>query len=102
MAKIATKTSSKVASQTEDDIDLPFSAADVTAQVVRWRAYLAAERRMSPKTVESYARDGSQFLGFLAEHLGGRVTVADLVKLAPQDVRAFMAARRAKGISSRS
>jgi integrase/recombinase XerC len=106
MAKIATKIApkaeSKAAPSADNNIDLPFAAADVTAQVVRWRAYLAAERRMSPKTVESYARDVSQFLGFLAEHLGGRVTVADLVKLAPQDVRAFMAARRAKGISSRS
>src|SRR5258705_5649606 len=57
---------------------------------------------MSPKSVESYAGDVSQSLAFLAEHLGARVTVSALVKLTPQDVRAFMAARRAEGISGRS
>src|SRR5215470_3712916 len=82
--------------------ELPFAGSDVAKHVVAWRAYLAAERRMSPKTVESYARDVNQFLTFLAEHLGGRVTLPALTKLAPQDVRAFMAARRAEGISSRS
>jgi len=70
--------------------------------VVHWLAYLGAERRMSPKTVEAYARDVHQFLAFLAEYRGGRITLATLVKLAPQDVRAFMAARRADGISGRS
>jgi integrase/recombinase XerC len=81
---------------------LPFAASDVTAELVRWCSYLADERRMSPKTVEAYRRDTEQFLAFLAEHLGGRVTLAALRRLAPQDVRAFMAARRADGISSRS
>jgi integrase/recombinase XerC len=86
----------------EPDLQLPFAAPDVAAQVGRWLAYLGAERRMSPKTVEAYARDVEQFLAFLAEHRGGRITLATLVKLAPQDVRAFMAARRADGISGRS
>ena len=57
---------------------------------------------MSPKTVEAYARDAGQFLGFLAEHLGGAPSLKQLAKLTPQDVRAFMAARRAQGISGRS
>jgi integrase/recombinase XerC len=39
---------------------------------------------------------------FLAEHLGSRPTLAALAKLAPQDVRAFMAARRSEGIGGRS
>jgi integrase/recombinase XerC len=43
-----------------------------------------------------------QFLAFLAAHLGGTPSLADLAKLAPADVRAFMAARRAAGIGSRS
>ncbi len=80
----------------------PFAGANITAELVRWRMFLASERRMSPKTVEAYTRDASQFLGFLAEHLGGAVTLAQLMKLAPADVRAFMASRRADGIGSRS
>ena len=82
--------------------NLPFAAPEVAAQVAHWLAYLGDERRMSPKTVEAYGRDVEQFLAFLAEHRGGRITLATLIKLAPQDVRAFMAARRAEGISGRS
>jgi integrase/recombinase XerC len=74
----------------------------VAAEIARWREHLSAERRMSAKTLDAYARDLRQFLAFLAEHSGGRVTLAKLTKLAPQDVRAFLAARRAEGISSRS
>ena len=43
-----------------------------------------------------------QFLAFLAEHHGARVTLRASPRLAPQDVRAFMAARRADGIGGRS
>ncbi|MFL4977612.1 MAG: tyrosine recombinase XerC [Xanthobacteraceae bacterium] len=81
----------------------PYSAAaDVAAELVRWLAYLGAERRMSPKTVEAYGRDVSQFLGFLAEHLGGSPSLQDLSALSTADVRAFMAARRHDGIGGRS
>src|SRR6478609_6666163 len=80
----------------------PFAAPEVAAELARWRTHLADERRMSAKTVEAYERDTRQFLGFLAEHLGGRITLAALRRLAPRDVRAFMAARRAEGIGSRS
>ena len=80
----------------------PFAAPEVAAELAHWRTHLADERRMSGKTVEAYERDTRQFLGFLAEHLGGRITLAGLRRLAPRDVRAFMAARRAEGIGSRS
>jgi integrase/recombinase XerC len=80
---------------------VPF-APDVAAQVAQWLAHLGAERRMSPKTLEAYQRDAGQFLGFLAEHLGGAPSLKQLAKIAPQDVRAFMASRRAAGIGGRS
>ncbi|MEA2938813.1 MAG: integrase/recombinase XerC, partial [Alphaproteobacteria bacterium] len=83
-------------------VDLPFAAAELSAQFARWQSYLDAERRMSPKTCEAYGRDARQFLAFLSEHLGQRVTLAALTRLAPQDVRAFMAARRAQDICGRS
>jgi len=82
--------------------DFTFASADVAAQLVRWLTHLAAERRMSPKTAEAYARDARQFLTFLTEHLGEAVTLKSLAAIAPRDVRAFMASRRADGIQSRS
>ena len=57
---------------------------------------------MSAKTCEAYERDLRQFLAFLSQHLGGRVTLKALGRLAPQDIRAYMAARRAGGITGRS
>jgi integrase/recombinase XerC len=77
-------------------------APDVSAEIGRWLGYLNAERRMSDKTLDAYRRDVMQFLGFLAGHLGGAPSLKELAGLSPQDVRAFMAARRGQGIGSRS
>jgi integrase/recombinase XerC len=81
---------------------LEFADREVAAQVVRWLGHLGAERRMSDKTLDAYRRDVHQLLAFLAGHFGGRVTLRRLSGLAPADVRAFMAARRADGIGGRS
>src|SRR5262249_59332725 len=51
------------------------ASSDVSAEIARWVGYLAAERRMSQKTVECYRRDVAQFLDFLTEHLGGAPTL---------------------------
>ena len=63
-----------------------------------WLATLAYERRMSPHTLRAYGDDAARFLAFLAEHRGGRVTLAMLQKLKPADIRAFLTARRAQGL----
>ena len=81
---------------------LAFAAPEVAAEIARWLTHLGAERRMSAKTLEAYRRDVHQFLAFLAEHLGGAPSLAALARIAPQDVRAFMAARRVGGIGGRS
>ncbi|HXZ45103.1 MAG TPA: tyrosine recombinase XerC [Pseudolabrys sp.] len=78
------------------------AAPEVCTEITRWLGYLAAERRMSAKTLEAYRRDVGQFLGFLAGHLGGAPTLKQLAKLAPADIRAFMAARRSNGVGNRS
>jgi integrase/recombinase XerC len=77
-------------------------APDVAAEIGHWLGYLGTEKRMSPKTLEAYARDARQFLDFLADHLGGAPSLKQLQKITPQDVRAFMAARRSGGVSGRS
>jgi integrase/recombinase XerC len=78
------------------------ASPDVAAEITRWLGYLGAERRMSVKTLESYRRDVSQFLNFLADHLGGAPGLKQLARLTPADVRAFMAARRSDGVGNRS
>jgi integrase/recombinase XerC len=78
------------------------ASPDTAAEITRWLTHLSAERRMSPKTLDAYSRDIGRFISFLAEHLGRAPRLKDLAALAPQDVRAFMAARRAEGLSARS
>jgi integrase/recombinase XerC len=74
----------------------------IAREMTRWLSHLRAERRLSPKTLEAYARDVRQCLDFLCEHFGARVTLARFSKLEATDVRAFMAMRRADDIASRS
>jgi integrase/recombinase XerC len=74
----------------------------VRQQVALWQRELGAVRRLAPLTLEAYGRDLGQFLGFLARHTGGPVTLATLADLRPADIRAFLASRRGEGLGSRS
>src|SRR5712692_2607221 len=83
-------------------IELDCAADDIALQMTRWLSHLRAERRLSPKTVEAYARDLRQCLDFLCEHWGTRVTLARFSLLQASDIRAFMAMRRGNDIGGRS
>jgi len=83
-------------------IELDSADESVALQMTRWLTHLKNERRLSPKTLEAYARDLRQCLDFLSEHWGTRVTLAQFSLLEATDIRAFMAMRRADDIAGRS
>jgi len=91
-----------VTRQTPEPIELDSADETIGREMARWLSHLRAERRLSPKTLEAYARDLRQCLDFLCEHFGARVTLARFSQLEATDIRAFMAMRRADDIAGRS
>ena len=83
-------------------VDLDCADNAFALQMTRWLSHLRSERRLSPKTLEAYARDVRQFLLFLSEHWGVQVTLPRFGALEASDVRAFMAMRRGNDIGGRS
>lgn len=76
--------------------------SDFGALTRDWLGHLAHERRLSPKTLEAYARDVRQFEGFLADHLGEPATLQRVDALKPADLRAFLGQRRRDGAGNRT
>ncbi|MDE5445026.1 tyrosine-type recombinase/integrase [Bradyrhizobium sp. CSA207] len=83
-------------------IELASADPDIAQEMARWLSHLGTERRLSPKTLEAYARDLRQCLDFLCTHWGERVTLKRFAALEATDIRAFMAMRRADDIAGRS
>ncbi|MCB9992279.1 MAG: tyrosine recombinase XerC [Hyphomicrobiaceae bacterium] len=83
--------------------DLAFSVTeDLSGLIGAWLADRARVRRLAEKTIEAYRRDVAAFTRFLTRHFGEPAAAAHFARLRPADFRAFMAARRAEGLSSRS
>jgi integrase/recombinase XerC len=59
-----------------------------------WLAYLAQERRASPRTVEAYSDCVGRYLAFLGRHRGEALSLADLGGVEPAELRAYLAFRR--------
>lgn len=81
---------------------LPDLSAGAAALLRDWLAQLGAVRGRSAKTVEAYRRDVATYLGFMAGHTGGPMGKTALGGVTVRDLRAWMAARRASGVASRS
>ncbi len=69
-----------------------------------WRGWLAHERGFSRHTVSGYRRDAADFVAFLGGYTSEPVSPADLTKIEPRDIRAWLAerARGGMGASSRA
>jgi integrase/recombinase XerC len=59
-----------------------------------WLAYLAQERRASPRTVEAYSDCVGRYLAFLQAHRGGPISASDLADVQAAELRAYLAHRR--------
>ena len=70
------------------------TSASAREALTAFLGHLAAERRASPRTVEAYGAAVGAYLGFLEQHGGGAMSLADLGAVTAGDLRAFLAFRR--------
>ena len=69
-------------------------ALSATQALKDWLAYLANERRASPRTVRAYGDCVGAYLAFLQQHRGEVPSLADMGGVAPAELRAYLAFRR--------
>lgn len=81
---------------------LLFAKADLVAALKDWLNYLAQERRAAALTVEAYSRDVGDFLRFLSFYDGDAPNIARLGALSRSDIRAWLAARKERGLIAAS
>ena len=70
--------------------------------LAEWLAHLRGVRGRAVTTLAAYGADATDFLAFQASHLGGAPGPAALREIATGDLRAWMAAQRARGVGARS
>jgi integrase/recombinase XerC len=68
----------------------------------RWLGQLSALKDASANTLSAYRKDVTGFVAFQQAHQGGPMGIGPLTRLRLSDMRAWMAAERARGVSARS
>ncbi|WP_374655230.1 tyrosine recombinase XerC [Dongia sp.] len=96
------KAVSETAAVKVDANPLLFAKADLVAALKDWLSYLAQERRAAALTVEAYQRDVGDFLRFLSFYDGDAPNVARLGALSRSDIRAWLSARKERGLIAAS
>ncbi|MGH6653479.1 MAG: tyrosine-type recombinase/integrase [Sphingopyxis sp.] len=75
----------------------------MTSDIIRdWDAHLAHERRRSEHTRRAYVATAARFAAFLSRHHGGEVDAGMLGRTSANDLRAYLATRRAEGLGNAS
>jgi len=77
-------------------------AAGTADLLARWLTHKAALDGAADKTLKAYQQDLRGFLQFLAEHLDEAIATGALKRVTLQDMRAWMAHERRRGVSARS
>lgn len=72
-------------------------ASDSVAAFLEW---LTSSRQASPLTVQAYGGDLNGFLGFLTDHLGRELWLADIGGLTLADLRAWLAHEAGRGTTN--
>ncbi len=67
-----------------------------------WLSHLKSLDGKAAHTLTAYARDVTGWLAFLAQHRGGTEGLAAIAAVPASDLRSWMAAERARGVSARS
>jgi integrase/recombinase XerC len=70
--------------------------------LTRFLGYQSGTRGAASATLDAYRSDLTVYLGFLGAHWGGPAGRATLGEASHSDIRAFLAAERARGLSARS
>ena len=78
------------------------AAPDAQQAAQAWYDWLAKEKRFAAHTLRAYGQDIAAYFAFLAEHLGGPASLADLNGLRQADFRAYLNRRRQDGLSAAS
>jgi integrase/recombinase XerC len=81
---------------------MSFIAPAMADRLQAWLTALDALDDAAPATVTAYRADVAGFLAFMGDYLGGAAQPATLRGLGITDMRAWMAAERARGRSARS
>ena len=78
------------------------TASAWTDGLQRWLQHLRVMDGAATNTIDGYSLDVERFLSFMNRHRGGPEGLQTLIALEQTDLRAWMAAERARGLSARS
>lgn len=86
----------------EVDPVIQICAADLGAEIVKWRRWLTSEKNMSKHTVRAYGIDIGQFINFLAQHNGRAPSLDDIGNTDLRDFRSWMSRKAIDGAGAAS